>query len=101
VLQDAPFDYVLPHLRDTQRSPKLSDKGRKESTYVGSPPYLLNHVVQTSAASSESPTSTELAGVGSVSAVQLDPVIDADGMKGEVKLLAKSALSCRFDCGNS
>jgi len=56
--------------------------------------YLLNHVAQTSAASSLRPTS-EVDGADGVSNAQFDPVMDVAVEKGEGKA------SCRFACGKS
>jgi hypothetical protein len=63
---------------------------------LGSTLYLLNHVAQTSAASSLSPNSPELDGVVWVSTAQLDPVTEAVPVKGEYP-----KLPCRLASGKS
>jgi hypothetical protein len=63
--------------------------------YLGRTLYLLNHVEQTSAASSLSPIiSAELEGVGWVSTAQLEPVTDADVEKGEKPSSTPARPSC-------
>jgi hypothetical protein len=66
-----------------------------KSTHLGSTLYLLNHVAQTSAASSLKPAPSALAaGVGWVSSAQLlEPVMEPV-VKGE-------NASCRFAVGKS